>query len=203
MASTTEAQKKQSAAITRNKIIVLKQGDITLKTAEIWGKPVLSCFSSCFIDYAKAFVWITTNCKKFLKRWEQQTTLPASWETSMQVKKKQFESHMEQSGIKIAGRNINNLKCADDTIFMAESEEQKSPLMKVKEESEKAGLKLNIHKMRIMASGPITSWKIEENNGNSDRLYSFGFKITADGDCSHEIKRCLLFVRKAMKNLAY
>ena len=121
----------------------------------------------------------------------------------MQVKKKQFESHMEQSGIKIAGRNINNLKCADDTIFMAESEEQKSPLMKVKEESEKAGLKLNIHKMKIMASGPITSWKIEENNGNSDRLYSFGFKITADGDCSHEIKRCLLFVRKAMKNLAY
>ena len=96
MASTTEAQKKQSAAITRNKIIVLKQGDITLKTAEIWGKPVLICFSFCFIDYAKAFVWITINCGKFWKKWEYQTTWPASWETYMQVRKQQLELDMEQ-----------------------------------------------------------------------------------------------------------
>ena len=81
------------------------------------------------------------------------------------------------------------------------SEELKNPLMKVKEESEKAGLKLNIQKMRMIASGPITSWQIEENNGNSDRLYSFVSKITADGKCSHEIKRCLFFGRKAMTNL--
>ena len=96
-----------------------------------------------------------------------------------------------QAGIKIAGRNINNLRYADVTTVMAESEEEiKSFLMKAKEESEKAGLKLNIKKTKIMASSPITSWQIDgENNGNGDRLL-LGSKITADGDCSHQIKRC-------------
>ena len=96
-----------------------------------------------------------------------------------------------QAGIKIAGRNINNLRYADDTTFMAESEEElKSLLMKVKEESEKVGLKFNIQKTKIMASGPITSWQID---GETVRDFILGgSKITADGDCSHEIKRCLL-----------
>ena len=94
--------------------------------------------------------------------------------------------------------DINNLRYADNTTLMAESKEElKSLLMKVKEESEKAGLKLNIQKMRIMASGPITSWQIDGgNNGSSERLYFLGSKITAYGDCSHEIKRCLLLGRK-------
>ena len=99
-----------------------------------------------------------------------------------------------QAGIKIAGRNINNLRYADDTALMAESEEElKSLLMKVKEESEKVGLKLNIQKTKIMASGPITSWEIdgETVEAVSDCIF-LGSKITADGDCSHEIKRCLL-----------
>ena len=108
-----------------------------------------------------------------------------------------------QAGIKIAGRNINNLRYADDTILMAESEEElKSLLMKVKEESEKVGLKLNIQKMKIMASGPITSWQI--NGETVETVSNFilgGFKITADGDCSHEIKRCLLLGRKVMTKL--
>ena len=104
-----------------------------------------------------------------------------------------------QAGIKIAGRNINNLRYADDTTLMAESEELKSLLMKVKEESEKAGLKLNIQKTKIMASGPITSWEID---GETVENFIFlGSKITADGDCSHEIKRCLLLGRKVMTNL--
>ena len=96
-----------------------------------------------------------------------------------------------QAGIKIAGRNINNLRYADDTTLIAEREEKlKSLLMKVKEESEKVGLKLNIQKTKIMASGPTTSWEIDgENSGNSVRLYFLGSKITADSDCSHEIKR--------------
>ena len=109
-----------------------------------------------------------------------------------------------QAGIKIARRNINNLRYADDTTLMAESEEElKSLLMKVKEKSEKAGLRLNTQKTKIMASSPITSWQIDgEKNGNSDRLYLFlGSQITADVDCSHEIKRCLLLGRKAMTNL--
>ena len=103
-----------------------------------------------------------------------------------------------QAGIKIAGRNINNLRYADDTILMAESEEElKSLLMKVKEESEKAGLKLNIQKMKIMASGPITSWEIDGETVETVADFIFGgSKITADGDCSHEIKRRLLFGRK-------
>ena len=105
-----------------------------------------------------------------------------------------------QAGIKIAGRNINNLSYADDTTLMAESEEElKSFLMKVKEESEKSGLKLNIQKTKIMASGPITSLQID---GETVTDFIFlGSKITADGDCSHEIKRCLLLERKAMTNL--
>ena len=96
-----------------------------------------------------------------------------------------------QAGIKIARRNINNLRYADDTKFMAESEEElKSLLMKVKEESEKVGLKLNIQKMKIMASGPITSWQIDGETVETVSDFSFlGSKITADGDCSHEIKR--------------
>ena len=107
-----------------------------------------------------------------------------------------------QAEIKIAGRNINNLRYADDTTFMAESEELKSLLMKVKEESEKFGLKLNIQKVKIMASGPITSWKIDEETVEavSDFILG-GSKITADGDCSHEIKRRLLLGRKVMTNL--
>ena len=105
-----------------------------------------------------------------------------------------------QAGIKIAGRNINNLRYADDTTLMAENEEElKSLLMKVKEESEKVGLRLNIQKTKIMASGPITSWQIDGETV-ADFLF-LGSKITADGDCSHEIKRCLLLGRKVMTNL--
>ena len=107
-----------------------------------------------------------------------------------------------QAGIKIAGRNINNLRYANDTALMAESEEElKSLLMKVKEESEKAGLKLNIQKTKIMASGPITSWEIDGERVETVSDFIFGdSKITADGDCSHEIKRLLLLGRKAMIN---
>ena len=105
-----------------------------------------------------------------------------------------------QAGIKIAGRNINNLRYADDTTLMVDSEEElKSLLMKVKEESEKVGFKLNIQKTKIMSSGPITSWQID---GETVRDFIFlGSKITADGDCSHEIKRHLLLGRKVMANL--
>ena len=104
-----------------------------------------------------------------------------------------------QAGIKIAGRNINNFRYADDTTLMAESEELKSLLVKVKEESEKAGLKLNIQKTKIMASYPITSWEIDGETV-SDFIFG-GSKITVDGDCSHEIKRRLLLGRKVMNNL--
>ena len=105
-----------------------------------------------------------------------------------------------QAGIKIAGRNISNLRYADDTTLMAErKEEQKSLLMKVKEESQKAGLKLNIQKAKIMASGPITSWQIDGETMEIVRDFIFGgSKITADGDCSHEIKR-LLFLGKKLR----
>ena len=107
------------------------------------------------------------------------------------------------AGIKIAGRNINNLRYADDTTLMAESEEElKSLLIKVKEESEKAGLKLNIQKIKIMVSGPITSWQIDGETMETVTDFIFlGSKITADGDCCHEIKRYLLLERKAMTNL--
>ena len=108
-----------------------------------------------------------------------------------------------QAGINIVGRNINNLRYADDTTLMAESKEElKSLLLKVKEENEKAGLKLNIQKTKIMASGSITSWQI--NGETMETVTDFilgGSKITADGDCSHEIKRCLLLGRKAMTHL--
>jgi len=105
-----------------------------------------------------------------------------------------------QAGIKIAGRNINNLRYADDTTLMAESEEElKSLLIKVKEESENVGLKLNIQKTKIMACGPITSWQIDAEIMETVRDFIFwGSKITADGDCSHEIKRCLFLGRKAI-----
>ena len=107
-----------------------------------------------------------------------------------------------QAGIKIAGRNINNLRYADDTTLMAESKEElKSLLMKLKKGSEKAGLKLNIQKTKIIASGPITSWQIDGKTMETvTDFISLGSKITADGDC-HEIKRCLLLGRKAMTNL--
>ena len=108
-----------------------------------------------------------------------------------------------QTGVSLAGRNINHLRYADDTTLMTESEEElKIILMKVKEENEKVGLKLNIQKTKIMASGPITSWEIgvETVETVSDFIFG-GSKITADGDCSHEIKRCLLLGRKVMTNL--
>ena len=108
-----------------------------------------------------------------------------------------------QAGIKIAGRNINNLRYTDDTTLMAESEEElKSLLMKVKEESEKVGLRLSIQKTKIMASSPITPWQIDGKTMETVREFIFlGSKIIADGDCSHEIKRHLLLGRKAMTNL--
>ena len=116
---------------------------------------------------------------------------------------KNAELDEAQAGIKIAGRNINNLKYADDTTLMAESKEElKSLLMKVKEESEKAGLKLDIQKTKIIASGPITSWQMDgETMGMVRRFIFLGSKISADGDCSCEIKRPLLLGRKAMTNL--
>ena len=107
-----------------------------------------------------------------------------------------------QAGIKIAGRNINNLRYADDTTLMAESEEELKSLLKVKEENEKVGLKLNIQKTKIMASGPITSWQIDGETVETMANFIFlGSKITVDGDCSHEIKRRLLLGRKIMTNL--
>ena len=107
-----------------------------------------------------------------------------------------------QDGLRIAGRNINNLRYADDTTHMVESKELKNLLMKVKEESEKAGLKFNIQKTKIMASSPITSLQIDGETVETVREFTFGgSKITADGDCSHEIKRSLLLGRKAMTNL--
>ena len=107
-----------------------------------------------------------------------------------------------QAGIKIARRNINNLRYTDDTTIMAESEEEHKSLLKVKEESEKVGLKLNIQKTKIMASGPITLWQIDGETVETVSDFIFlGSKITADGDCSHEIKKDLLLWRKAMTNL--
>ena len=105
-----------------------------------------------------------------------------------------------QAEIKIARRNINNLRYADDTTLMAESEELKILLMKMKKKSKKVDLKLNIQKTKIMTSGPITSWQIDGETMETDFIY-LGSKITADGDCSHEIKRCLLLGRKAMTNI--
>ena len=176
----------------------------------------------CFIDYAKGFVWITTNCGKFWKRWEYQTTWPASWEICMQVRKQQnwtwnnalvpnwerstsslyivlcllnlyADNIMQnarldeaQPGIKIARRNINNLS----------KEKLKSLLVKVKEESEKAGLILKIQKTKIMTSSPISSWQIKGETMVTGRdCICLDSKINAEGYCSHEIKRCLLLGR--------
>ena len=187
-------------------------------------------------------VWITINCGKFWKRWEYQTTWPASWEICLWVKKQQLVLDREQqtgsksekeydkavyvilnffnlyaeyimwyarlnkgqARIKIARRNINNLRYADDTTLMEESEEElKNLLMRVKEESEKVGLKLNIQKTKIMASSSITSSQIDGETMETVRDFVFlGSRISADGDCSHhEIKRCLLLGRKVMTNL--
>ena len=171
--------------------------------------------------------------------WEYQNTLPASWETCVQVKKQQLELDMEQhwfktgkgvhwgfilspclfdlyaeyimqnarvnqsqAGIKIAWRNINNLRYGDDTTLMAESEEElKRLLMMVKEESEKAGLKLRIKKWRLWHEVPITSWQIDEETMETVTDFIFlGPKITAHGDCGHEIKRCLLLGKTATIN---
>ena len=180
-------------------------------------------------------MWITTNCGIFLKRWEYQTTLPASWETCMQDKKQQLELYMEQwTGSKLEKEYMKFVYCQSAYLTYMQSTSYKmlgwmthklesrllgeisttsdmqvipfsgrkwrgtkSLLMKVKEESEKAGLKLNIQKLKIMASGPITSWQIDAKTVETvtDFIY-LGSKITADGDCSHEIKRCLLLGRK-------
>ena len=178
-------------------------------------------------------MWITTNYGKFLTRWEYQTTLPASWETCLQVKKQQLEVDMEQwtgsklgkvcqgsilslclfnlyaeyiiwntgldhsqAGIKIVRRN-NNLRYADDTTLMAESKEElKSLLMKMKEETEKAGLNSAFKKLRSWHPVPSLIANTKGKSGNSDWFYFLGSKITADGDCSHKIKRCLLLERK-------
>ena len=163
-------------------------------------------------------VWITTNCGKFFKRWEYQTTLPVSWEICMQVKKQQLEPDMKQQlepdwfqvgkGVcqgcilspclfklyaEYIMRNAGldeaqaGIKIADNTTLMAESEELKSLLMKVKKGNEKVGLKLNIQKTKSMASGPITSWQIDRETMETVRDFIFlGSKITADGDCSHD-----------------
>ena len=185
-------------------------------------------------------VWITTNCGKFLTRWEYQATLPpAPWEICTQVRKQQLEPDVEQQTgsklvknikaeychlayltsrqsascqmpdwikhkleFKIAGRSINNLRYEDDTTLMGESEEGLKRLLKMKEESEKAGLKLNIQKMKTIASSPITWWQIDGKTVETVTDFIFlGSKITADSDCSHEIKRHLLLGRKVMTNL--
>ena len=177
-------------------------------------------------------VWITSNCWKFLNRWEHQTTLPASCETCMHVKKQQLEPDMEQRTDSRLGREyfkvvspcwfnfyseyimqnarldeaqagIKIARYVDDTALRVESEEElKSLLMKVKEKSKKAGLKVNLQKTKIMASGPISWWQIDglRMETVTDFIYS-GCKITADGNCSHEIKRPFLLGRKAMTNL--
>jgi len=124
---------------------------------------------------------------------------PQDWKRSVFIP---ISKNVQTTGIKIAGRNINNLRYADDTTVMAESEELKSLLMKVKEDSEKVGLKCNSQKTNIMASGPISSWQLHGETVETVTDFILGgSKITADGDCSHEIKRCLLLGRKVMTNL--
>ena len=124
---------------------------------------------------------------------------PQDWKRSVFIP---IPKNVQTTGIQIARRNINNLRYADDTTIMAESEELKSLLIKVKEESEKVGLKFNSQKTKIMASGPITSWQLHGETVETVTDFTlWGSKITADGDCSHEIKRCLLLGRKVMTNL--
>ena len=183
-------------------------------------------------------VWITTNCGKFLKRWEYQTTLPAPWEiyagqeTTVRTRHgtmnwfkigkgvhqgcilspwlyakyimRNARLDDSQAGINIDRRNINNLRYADDVTLMAESDKElKSLLMKVKEENDKADLKLNIKITKIMATSPMTSWKIDGKTMETVTDFIFlSSKITADGDWSREIKRCFLLGRKTMTNLA-
>ena len=143
----------------------------------------------------------TTNCFQIGKGVRQGCLLsPCLFNLHAESIMRNFELEEAQDGIKIAGRNINNLRYADDTTLMAESKEQlKSLLMKVKEESEKVGLKRNIQKTTIMASDPITSWQIDGETVTD--IIFVGSKIIADGDCSYEIKRCLLLGRKLMTNL--
>ena len=194
----------------------------------------------CFIDYTKAFVWITTNCGKFLKRWEYHhltfllRTLYSGQEAIVRTGHRTtdwfltgkgihqgcvlssclFNLHAEyimrnsgldesHVGIKIARRDINNLRYADDTTLMEENKEElKNLFMKLKVESEKPGLKLNIQKPKIMVHSPITSWQRDEEKEETVTDFIFlGSKVTLDGDCSHEIKRSLLLGRKAMTNL--
>ena len=181
-------------------------------------------------------VWITTNCEKFFKRWEYQTTWPASWETYMQVRKQQSELDMEQqTGSKLRKEYIKavyrhpvyltsmqstswemlgwkkhklesrllgeisiNLRYADDTLITENEQELESLLLKVKEESEKVGLKLNIQKTKIMASGTITLWQIDEE---TVRGFILGFQNHCSGDCRHDIKRCFLLGRNIMTNV--
>ena len=137
------------------------------------------------------------------KEYVKAVLLPCSFNLYAEYIMQNARLNKAQAGIKIAGRNINNLRYSDDTTFMAESEEElKSLLMKMKVESEKVGLKLNIQKSKIMASGPITLWQIDGETMETVTDFIFlGPKITADGDCSHEIKRRLHLGRKAMTNL--
>ena len=146
----------------------------------------------------------TTNCLKTGKGVFQGCILsPCLFNSCAEYIMQNARLNEAQAIIKIAGRNINNLRYVDDTTLMAESKEElKSLLMKVKEESEKVGLKLNIQKTKIMGSGPITSWQIDGEAMETVRDFIvLGSRITADGDCSHEIRRCLLLGRKAMTNL--
>ena len=159
-------------------------------------------------------VWITINCGKFWKGWEYQTTWCAFWENYMQVRKQQLELicrvHHEKCW---AGRSTSwnqdcwekyqKLRYADHTTLISECEgELKSLLLKVKGESDKVGLKLNIQKTKLMASDPITSWQMDEQTMEKGTDFILGCsKITADGDCSHEVKRCLLLGRKVMTTL--
>ena len=145
-------------------------------------------------------LWITTNCGKFFKRWEYHTTLPLTYMQSTSCEMPGWMKHKLES--RLLGE-ISITSDADDTTLMAESKEElKSLLMKEKEESEEVGLKPNIQKTKIMSSSPITSWQIDGETMATVRDFIFlGSKITADGDCSHEIKRCLLLGRKTMTNL--
>ena len=177
----------------------------------------------CFVDYTKAFDCVVQNKLENSSRYEDTRPLSMDWVQigkgvcqgcilspclfNLYAESIKWNARLNeaQTGIKIAGININNLRHADDTTLMAENKEKlKSLSMKVKEESEKVGLKLNIQKTKIMASGPIISSQIDGETVETVTEFIFlGSKITAYGDCSHEIKRCLLLGRKTVTNLAY